>query len=86
MEIGTTGTVTFGDGTSSKVRLKEITNYPSIGAPPDYWFEYQEDEKHRPLIHPDFGKNAIIKSEMLLPHFLVVKVFKADNQDENKTN
>jgi hypothetical protein len=60
MEIGSTGTLTFGDGTSAKVRLVDVDNIA-------YWLEYVEGETNRQIIHPDFGKSPFIWSEIVLP-------------------
>jgi len=72
-----TGVIKFGDGTSSKVYVVAIDNYRS-GLPTDYWFEYQEEETHRPIIHPDLGKSDTIKSSIVLPEVLVYMVFTKD--------
>jgi hypothetical protein len=60
MEIGSTGTLTFGDGTSAKVRLVDVDNIA-------YWLEYVEGETNRQLSpHPKFGEYPFIKSEIPL--------------------
>ena len=78
MEIGVKGTIEFKDGTKSRVILKDIDTYPASGMPPDYWFGYQEDETHRPVVHPDFGKKDFIKSEILLPELFAFRVFEKE--------
>lgn len=80
IEAGKTGVLSFGDGSKSRVKLVEIEYSKSGMFPTDYWLEYAEDETHRPLVHPDFGKNDIIKTEILLPEFLFQQVFTLDEE------
>lgn len=70
------GTITFGDGTSAKVELVKEQTYSSL--PSDYWLKYQEGETNKQLIHPGFGKEDYILSEILLPEFLYNKYVKLD--------
>lgn len=69
MKIGQNCTLKFGDGTSAKVELVSIDTHSFM--PSDYWFKYQDDETNKQLVHPDFGKQDYIKSEILLPEGLV---------------
>lgn len=70
MEAGSTGTLNFADGTSAKIKFVAKDTYPSSGMPSDYWLAYAEDETNRQVVHPDFGKSPVIKSEILLPEML----------------
>ena len=70
MKEGTKGTLTFGDGTTSRVELERILTYPSSGMPSDYLFKYEEGETHRPLIHE--------KDLFPLPEMIVSMYFKED--------
>ena len=72
MKKGTKGTITYGDGKTSRVELEQILTYPSTGMPADYVFKYQEDETHRPLVHEMFD------GSFPLPEGLVSMVFKED--------
>jgi hypothetical protein len=72
MKKGTTGTITWGNGTTSKVKLEDILTYPSSGMPADYLFSYDENETLRPLIHEKF--NGLFP----LPEGLVSMVFTED--------
>lgn len=74
---GDTGILTFGNNSTSKVKCIEVDNYSSL--PKDYWFEYEEDENNRPLVHPEFGKSDLIKSSILLPEFIASVSFKKTN-------
>ena len=76
MNKGQTGTITWGDGKTSKVEVVDVESYSVM--PTDYWFKYRDEETYRPLIHPDFGKEDYIKSEILLPEGLVDLVFTKD--------
>ena len=78
MVAGKTGTLTFGDGSSAKVIFVAKDNYPASGMPSDYWLEYAKGETNKSLVHPDFGKSPLIKSEILLPEFLFNMVVKMD--------
>lgn len=78
MEKGATGTITFGDNSTAKVKLVERQTYPASGMPTDYWLEYAEGETNKKLVHPDFGTSSLIKSEILLPEFLFEQVVVAD--------
>jgi hypothetical protein len=51
-KTGDTGVITFGNGTTSRVRISKIHNYSFM--PTDYVMTYMNDETNRPLIHPDF--------------------------------
>ena len=72
MKEGTPGTLTFGDGRTSKVKLEKIITYPASGMPSDYLFKYEEGETHRPLIHESF------KDSFHLPEMIVLMYFKED--------
>lgn len=69
---GDTGTITFGNGTTSKVVITSVQTYPSSGMPADIFFTYQESETNRPLKHPDFGDS------FPLPEGLADQVFTKD--------
>lgn len=86
LKVNQTGTLSFGEKGSSKVRIVEIEPSRSGIFPTDYWFEYLEEETNRPLIHPDFGKSDIIKSEILLPEGLVKMVFTPDLETSKNKN
>ena len=80
IKVGSIGTLTWGDGTISKVEIVDI-HYGSYNK--DYWLKYLEEETHRPLIHPDYNKNKnYIKSEILLPELIFKKSFKLEQLDE----
>ena len=72
MKEGTTGTLTFGDGTTARVELEKILTYTSSGMPPDYLFKYEEGETNRPLIHEKFN------GSFPLPEIIVSMYFKED--------
>jgi hypothetical protein len=75
------GTLSFGDGSSARVYIMEIEHSRSGMFPSDYWFEYEEGETNRQIVHPDFGKSLIIKSSIVLPEELVSMIFKKDESD-----
>jgi hypothetical protein len=79
---GKTGTIKWGDNTSSRVVVKEIESYSWL--PSDYWLEYQEEETHRPVIHPDYGVSKIIKAPIILPSDLFFRLFTPDVTEEDK--
>lgn len=81
MEVGQKGTITWSDGKTSRVILKDIESYSWL--PTDYWLDYDESETHRPLVHPDFGVSKLIKSPILLPSALLFRVFKADEDESS---
>lgn len=54
MKVGTKGTMEFKTGIS-RVFIAKIQTYPASGMPSDYFFDYEENETNRPLIHPEFG-------------------------------
>lgn len=70
VEMNKKGTITFGDGTKSKVTMTKQDNYSSM--PSDYWFVYQEGETNRPLVHP------MLEGGFLLPEVIMHQVFKED--------
>ena len=72
LKEGDTGIITFGDGTTAKVKLEKIQKYPSSGMPNDYFFTYQKGEVNKQIKHPEFGE------EFPLPEFLVQQVFTKD--------
>lgn len=67
-EASIKGVITFADDTMSKVTIVRIDSYYHL--PSDYWFKYDEGEKHRPLIHPDY------EDEFPLPEAIKNIVFK----------
>jgi hypothetical protein len=77
------GIIKFNDGSSAKVYLLKIEPSRSGMFPSDYWFEYEENETNRQIVHPDFGKREIIKSSILLPEFLAKQVFIKDFEVNN---
>jgi hypothetical protein len=80
MKIGQNCTLKFGDNSSANVELVSIDTYSFM--PSDYWFKYQEGESNKQLVHPDFGKEDYIKSEILLPEGLV-KMIVTENLEVN---
>lgn len=83
LQIGEIVNITFGDNSTAKVRLIEIDYSRSGMFPDDYWFEYLEDELNRQVIHPDFKKSPLIKSELLLPKTLVDLVISRSSSIQN---
>lgn len=79
---GKTGTITWGDKSTSKVIVKEVETYSWL--PTDYWLDYSPDETNKPVIHPDWGVKKIIKAPILLPEALFFRMFKADLTEEDK--
>lgn len=75
-KIGQTGTITWGNGTTSKVIISHIDTYSCL--PTDYWLSYAEGETNRPIVHPDFGKLDLIKTELVLPEGLMDMSFAPD--------
>jgi hypothetical protein len=73
-----TGTLKFGDNTTARVRVVSVDHSRSGMFPTDYWFEYEEGETNKQIVHPDFGKIPIIKSSVVLPEGLVRMVFTKD--------
>ena len=80
VKAGQTGRINFGNKGTSRVRIVEIEKSKSGMFPTDYWLTYAEDETNRPLVHPNFGQNPIIKSEILLPEGLFKQVFTPDEE------
>lgn len=76
MEIGQKGTITWGDGSKSRVVISDIDSYRYL--PTDYWLSYLDGENNKPLKHEEYGINPIIKSEILLPKGLLLRVFEPD--------
>lgn len=72
MKEGTTGTLTFGNGTTARVELERILTYPSSGMPTDYLFKYEKGETNRPLIHDKFN------GSFPLPEMIVSMYFEQD--------
>jgi len=72
MKEGTTGTLTFGDGTTARVELEKILTYPSSSMPSDYLFKYEEGETNRPLSHEKFN------GSFSLPKIIASMYFKED--------
>jgi hypothetical protein len=77
---GQTGTLNWGKNETSRVIIVDIDTYSSL--PSDVWMEYLDDETHRPLIHPDFGKSPMVKGSILLPEAVVDMVLTPDNERE----
>ena len=73
MNVGDLGIITWGDKTTSKVKIVGIETYSLM--PTDFWLEYMDTEQNRPLIHPDYGKEDIIKAPILLPEGLMDLVY-----------
>lgn len=71
LQTGEVVSITFADNSVAKVRLVEIEHSRSGMFPDDYWFEYVEGETNKQVVHPDFKKSPLIKSEILLPEGLV---------------
>ena len=76
MEIGQISTITFNDNTTAKIKLVHIDTYSTM--PSDYWFDYVDGETNKQLIHPEYLKNPIIKSPIVLPIGLVELIIKPD--------
>jgi len=76
LQVGQTGTMNWADGTSSKVKVVGVESYSFM--PTDYWFEYEQGETNKQLVHPDFGKSDFIKAEILLPEGLIDYIFTPD--------
>lgn len=73
-----TGTITFGDNTTSKVEIVAIKTYPASGMSSDIIFKYQENETHRPLTNPALIQLGHEEGTFNLPEGLADMVFKAD--------
>jgi len=75
LEIGTTGTLKYGDdGTTARVVLVDTHEY--------YWFDYMVGETNRKISHPYYGKIPYIKGPIMFPkHIDLIKVFIPDNYD-----
>ena len=73
---GQRGIIKWTDGTTSKVIISHIEVYSWL--PADYWLEYDDSETNRPLNHPDYGVNPIIKSPILLPEGLFYRFFQLE--------
>lgn len=73
-----TGTITFGDKTTSKVVITSVVTYPASGMPNDIVFKYQENETHRPLTNPALIQLGHEEGTFNLPEGLADMVFKAD--------
>ena len=79
LQIGEVVSLNFADNSIAKVRLVEIEYSRSGMFPDDYWFEYIEGETNKKIVHPDFKKSPLIKSEILLPKGLVDLVITRKN-------
>jgi hypothetical protein len=73
-----TGILKFGDNTTARVKVVSVEHSRSGMFPTDYWFEYEDGETNRQIIHPDLGSLDIIKSSIVLPEGLVAMVFIKD--------
>lgn len=82
LEVGQTGTMNWQDGTSSRVKVVGKETYSFM--PTDYWFEYEQGETNKQLVHPDLGEEHI-KASILLPEGLIHYIFTPDKpvRDEN---
>ena len=82
LEVGQTGTMNWQDGTSSRVKVVGKETYSRM--PTDYWFEYEQGETNRQLVHPDLAEEHI-KASILLPEGLIHYIFTPDKpaRDEN---
>ena len=69
---GDKGIITFGDGSTAKVEVTNVQEYPNLGAPADVFFKYQEGETNKQVTHPVLGET------FPLPMFLVEQVFTKD--------
>jgi len=50
---GDTGIITFGNGSTARVRITKVSTYSFM--PTDYILTYEDDETNRPLVHPDLS-------------------------------
>lgn len=66
---GDQGIVTFGNGSKSRVKVWDKIDYPSTGMCPDVIFRYEDEETHRPVVHPH------IPQCFVLPIILAEEVF-----------
>lgn len=73
-----TGILKFSDNTTARVKVVSVDHSNSRMFPTDYWFEYEDNETNRQIVHPDLGKTPIIKSSIVLPEELVRMVFVKD--------
>lgn len=78
---GRTGVITFGDGSTSKIKVVDVETYTYL--PTDYWLEYAEGETNKPLVHPDYGTSPLIKSELLIPEMIFRSFVKLDSEESN---
>jgi hypothetical protein len=76
-----TGILKFGDNTTARVKVVSVDHSRSGMFPTNYWFEYEDGETNRQIVHPDLGKIDLIKSSILLPEGLVTMVFIKDDSD-----
>ena len=77
-KVGDTGIITFGNGTTSRVKIVKVQTYGSM--PSDYFLEYEKGETNRPLSHPDFVRyDEGEKIDVFpLPEGLLERVFTKD--------
>ena len=68
LQVGDTGTLTYSDGTSSKVIVVE----EPISLLGTTWFSYDESEKNRPITYDLFP------DKFPLPYFIVKEAFTKD--------
>lgn len=76
LELNSTGTLKFGDGTTARVEIVKIDTYTYL--PTDYWFKYLDGETNQQL------KHDIEKDRFPLPYGLVVQVYKPDIDDRSE--
>jgi hypothetical protein len=72
MEVGKMYLLGSDEKPHVKVKLEEIDR-GSGWLPADCWFSYAPEVKDedKPIVHPDYGKNDIIKHEVLFPEGLI---------------
>lgn len=76
-KVDQTGIITFGDKTTSRVRISRIQTYRSL--PSDIIFSYLDEETHRPLINKVLETNFNDEKDSFnLPEGLAHIVFKLD--------
>lgn len=78
-KVNQIGVVTFGDKTTSRVKIIHIDTYPASGMPNDLVFQYLEEETHRPLVNHVLEQFGHPKGSFNLPEGLADMVFKIDN-------
>lgn len=64
LQVGQTGTMNWADGTSSKVKVVGVESYSFM--PTDYWFEYEQGETNKQLVHQTMNYLELIFLLILL--------------------